>query len=143
MEPGKLEELSRLGGKVVEIRLTDSRHAIGFLVTANNDKIVLHPIDRDDQGNSVTYRTSRCRDFVRFDTAELIQYDHEIPAVGSRLMVTLVNQAHVCGYKMPSQNGVLTLSREVMTGGRNCRPHCHRPEHIKNMRELRPASDQS
>jgi len=142
MEPGRLSRLSRLGGKVVEIRLNDNRRAIGFLVKADNDKIVLHPIDHTDQATSTTYRTSRSRDFDCLGPGEAITFDPEMLPPRTRLLITLVNNFRVCGYRIPAAQKSILLARELADNGEDRRAHRHLPEHIARLQVLKPVADE-
>lgn len=141
MEPTKLEQLSRLGGKVVELRLSDNRQAIGFLAKADNDTIVLHPIDYFQNRGSTVYRTPRVKDYDRLEKTLTLNLEMHPPPEGSRVVIRLKNSLQICGYSGKPEKKEIHLSREITEGGDHRRSHRHRPDQIETSFLLKPVDE--
>jgi len=144
MNPHELEKLQGLGGKVVvEITLNNGRRALGFVDSANSDKIVLSPLDKSRVYKCVTYRTPQVKNFEQLDPGEAVSYEHNPPQPGTRIVIRYDNAIRACGYAMKNGDDSITLTREIFSSSRNKRSHQHIRERITSTHVLKPSSDAS
>lgn len=141
MEPRKLEELSRWGGKVVELVLNNNRHVIGFLHSVDTELIILDATDDHRTATSAYYRTPQTREFTRLDKAEAVSFLHHLPPPGTRVLLRLKDQTRTCGYNINHRQNSVVLAREVL-GGRIRRPHHHSPGDIESLYTLKPVANE-
>jgi len=138
MDHKQLDELVRLGGKVVEIRLNNGRRAIGYLEMADTDRIALRAINLKGGVGPISYRSTQSSGFTRLDQAEPISIEHNPPKPGTRIVIRLKSNVQVCGYTIAATDKQVTLAREIFGNGRNKRSHCHFSSNIESTYVLKP-----
>ena len=138
MDHKQLNELVRLGGEVVEIRLNNGRRAIGYLETADTDRIALRAINLKGKAIPISYRSTQSSGFTRLDQAESISIEHNPPKPGTRIMIRLKSNVRICGYTITATGDQVTLAREIFGNGRNKRSHRHFSANIESTYVLKP-----